>query len=414
MKDSYQEKIISKSSTKFIPGQKMASAPSGKAKELSATEPQVIGNNKYRIVVESFFHCRLTGIKFHVKTKTEIEYSLEYGNDYMNLIRDNGYELLGPIFNVQVISGKVATVYLPHYVCLENFEGDRNLIKFGDLKDGKVKLKTPTRTESSHLVLENPSFSCVAPVGEQSLIFWKRKPFPFNGKVLLYFRVVCPEKEEFMEYRIHLFLIPTDKPDLERLDYLKSTHGFKRIDKPSQAKNVFTNKDYIIKGKPSQNILPQTLQFPINTEIEHCPYTEINTTKQAILKNGEQLIFTVETEESLQQEPVWKGLMTRADIEELAAKEIQRGDFSEHFVIKHRIALVQRVTSINPVLDDLKGQKLLTKEHYDTIRKEATPQDKMRELFRSVEGWGHADKETLHKILLCHNEPIIRQIEKGN
>ncbi|CAN2390187.1 LRR and PYD domains-containing protein 1-like, partial [Pristimantis euphronides] len=167
----------------------------------------------FRVEVESKFHCKETGIKFVVESKTTIEYSLEYESDYVTWVQDNGYELLGPIFNVQVRSGQVSAVHLPHYVQLEGIK-DKSMIKIGHFKDKKVTLKIPTKIEPNYVLLKDPSFSCIAVVGEHSTSIWrKKKPTPFHGKVRLYFRVLCAEMEE-MEYRIHLYLLPADVPQL--------------------------------------------------------------------------------------------------------------------------------------------------------------------------------------------------------
>ncbi|CAN2390188.1 LRR and PYD domains-containing protein 1-like, partial [Pristimantis euphronides] len=213
MKDSYGETVVSKSSGELIAGPRMASTLSAKAMEPSGSGSQDISSKKYRVEVESKFHCKETGIKFVVESKTTIEYSLEYESDYVTWVQDNGYELLGPIFNVQVRSGQVSAVHLPHYVQLEGIK-DKSMIKIGHFKDKKVTLKIPTKIEPNYVLLKDPSFSCIAVVGEHSTSIWrKKKPTPFHGKVRLYFRVLCAEMEE-MEYRIHLYLLPADVPQL--------------------------------------------------------------------------------------------------------------------------------------------------------------------------------------------------------
>lgn len=409
MREPNTETVNNISSTKIIAGRKMASGLSAKAKEPTDLEPQYVSDKKYRVEVESDFRCQETGIKFEVTSPTIIEYSLEYGRDYMTLIQENKYELLGPIFNVQVKSGRVSAVYLPHYVCLEGFRGDKSMIKFGHFKDGKVTLKTPSRLEPSYVVLENPTFSCVAAVGGHSV--WRRRPYPFNGQVLVYFRVVCAEDDDFMEYRIHLYLIPTDRPHLGKLNEMKRVDGFKRIDKPALTSNVYTNINYIINGKPRPDIYPQTLQFTVHKEIENCPYTEIN-----ISKDKEQISLYVETEreESSPSEPVWRGRLTRADIKELSAQAARTGVSPKQFVDEHRSDLIQKVINIMPVLDDLKKKGLLTQENYNNVTSKSTSQDKMRELLMYVQQWSPEDKNTFYEVVKKHNKPIIKEIEKEN
>ncbi|XP_073504912.1 NACHT, LRR and PYD domains-containing protein 1b allele 3-like isoform X2 [Phyllobates terribilis] len=414
MKEPYRETIVSTSSTKFIAGQKMAARPPVKVTELSGLAPQIISHNRYRIElnvhagVKSIFYCPETGIKIEVENKTILEYSLEYrdehGNDYSSLIQEHGCELLGPIFNVQVISGEVSAVYLPHYVCLDGFR-DKSVIKFGHLKDGKVFLQIPSRVDPSYVVLDQPTFSCVAPIGEYVTSIWRRKkPYPFNGKVVLYARVLCADNEKLKEFRIHLYLIPTDRHRLEKLDDWKELQGFKNINKPGAINNVFTKTNYIINGKPTSNIWPETLQFTTHKEIEEYAFSEIN-----ISHSAEEISLKVKTEKSPDSEPLWKGLLTR-DIEELSGQAAQRADPPDHVIDRHRVALIQKIRHIEPVLDDLKRQNLLSEEACGKVTSKGTSQDKMREIFRSVDSWGWKDKDKFYQVLKMHDKPIIKEI----
>ncbi|XP_044160547.1 apoptosis-associated speck-like protein containing a CARD [Bufo gargarizans] len=82
----------------------------------------------------------------------------------------------------------------------------------------------------------------------------------------------------------------------------------------------------------------------------------------------------------------------------------------EHFVDRHRAALISRVVLVAPIIDDLYG-RLLTREAYETVRSRATSSEQMRELFRNVESWGNEDKDQFLKSLRKHNSPLIRDLE---
>ncbi|XP_073403539.1 NACHT, LRR and PYD domains-containing protein 1b allele 3-like [Dendrobates tinctorius] len=410
MKETYQETTVSTSSTKLIAGQKMAAGPPVKVTELSGLAAQVIGHNRYRIElnvvagVKSIFYCQETGIKFEVENETILEYSLEYGDEFFSLIQGHGYELLGPIFNVQVISGDVSAVHLPHYVCLDGFR-DKAMIKIGHLKGGNVSLRIPSRIDPCCVVLEHPSFSCVAPIGEYVTSIWRRKrPYPFNGKIVLYARVLCADNDKLKEFRIHLYLIPADRHRLETLDDLKEHQGFKNINKPGAINNVLTKTNYIISGKPASNIWPKILQFTIHKEIEDYPFSEIN-----ISHSAEEISLNVKTDKSLDSELLWKGLLTRADIEELSGEAAQR-DSAEHFIDKHRTDLIQKVKHIEPVLDELRKQNLLSEEACSIVTSKKTSQEKMREIFMSVDGWSWRDKDKFYQAVKLHNKPTIKEI----
>ncbi|KAM3917807.1 apoptosis-associated speck-like protein containing a CARD [Leptodactylus fuscus] len=85
----------------------------------------------------------------------------------------------------------------------------------------------------------------------------------------------------------------------------------------------------------------------------------------------------------------------------------------EHFVDRHRPALITRVVLVDPILDDLLQDTLLTPEAYDMIRSKSPSTNKMRELYRFVRSWGNKDKDRLLGSLKKNNMPLIRDLQ-GN
>ncbi|XP_073502338.1 apoptosis-associated speck-like protein containing a CARD [Phyllobates terribilis] len=85
----------------------------------------------------------------------------------------------------------------------------------------------------------------------------------------------------------------------------------------------------------------------------------------------------------------------------------------EHFVDRHRAALIGRVALVDPILDDLRQTRLLTGEHYDTVRSKTTSQEKMRELYRHVDSWGPTDKDGFLQSLRTHNLPLVGDLERN-
>ncbi|XP_040212044.1 apoptosis-associated speck-like protein containing a CARD [Rana temporaria] len=87
---------------------------------------------------------------------------------------------------------------------------------------------------------------------------------------------------------------------------------------------------------------------------------------------------------------------------------------SKHFVDRHREALISRMYAVDGVLDGLLQANLLDDEHYDRVRCQNTSQDKMRELYTYIRGWGNKDKDTLFNILLNKNRPLIQDLLSPN
>lgn len=85
---------------------------------------------------------------------------------------------------------------------------------------------------------------------------------------------------------------------------------------------------------------------------------------------------------------------------------------AQHFVDRHRQALIQRVTEVNGVLDALYG-KVLSEEQYNRVRAESTNQEKMRTLFSFTPAWNLTCKDLLLQALRDTQPYLVAELEKN-
>ncbi|XP_037532470.1 apoptosis-associated speck-like protein containing a CARD [Nematolebias whitei] len=85
----------------------------------------------------------------------------------------------------------------------------------------------------------------------------------------------------------------------------------------------------------------------------------------------------------------------------------------EHFVDKHRDQLIQRVSNVSAILDQLLKEKVITDEIYDDIRSKPTSVAKMREIYTGPMKGGKCCKDVLYKILK-NLEPFLIADLEGN
>ncbi|XP_076593591.1 apoptosis-associated speck-like protein containing a CARD isoform X2 [Chaetodon auriga] len=78
----------------------------------------------------------------------------------------------------------------------------------------------------------------------------------------------------------------------------------------------------------------------------------------------------------------------------------------EHFVDKHRVQLIKRVSNIAPILDGLLDKKIIDQGRYDEIRALPVSGAKMRELYCTCLKASTACKDIFYK-LLEENEPYL-------
>ncbi|XP_075034985.1 uncharacterized protein LOC142097223 [Mixophyes fleayi] len=400
----------------------------GKVKDSSYVITPSITGSTYRLELNSpgLFCCSETGIKFQVSCQVTIEYELDSWGNYVTLIQNQtkGYEIIGPLFNIKsnIEPGAVSAVYLPHCLCLKGFERDQSWIKCFHMKDENTVLETPTRIEPYYVVLEHPTFSCVGVL----MYHWNLlqddiiKHIPFHGKVLLYCKIIWMNNPEYKEYRIHLYLTPSYISMEKAVNKHETLYGYQRMNKPPQTDCVYTKKKYIVRGPQSACVVPKMLLFHCSYPSEPYPFTEIITDGNDINTNIDLYVLPEENDIS-----VWEAKLTKGDINHLASptpgptnKEVT--DVSSavtepvnHFVDIHRPHLIRMISMVDPVLDDLLDQGLLTDEQNDTVLSKPTSQEKMRELYCHIRSWGNNDKDKFYQALSCHNYPVIKRLETG-
>lgn len=80
---------------------------------------------------------------------------------------------------------------------------------------------------------------------------------------------------------------------------------------------------------------------------------------------------------------------------------------------KYRDQLIQRVTNVSAILDQLLKEKVITNEIYDDIRSHPTSTAKMREIYTGPMKGGKCCKDILYKILKNLEQFLIADLE-GN
>ncbi|XP_060906009.1 apoptosis-associated speck-like protein containing a CARD isoform X1 [Labrus mixtus] len=86
----------------------------------------------------------------------------------------------------------------------------------------------------------------------------------------------------------------------------------------------------------------------------------------------------------------------------------------KHFVDKHRIQLIERVSHMEPILDRLLEKGVLQEEAYNKIRALPTSQQKMRELYSGCLKAGAASKAIFYDILLKFEEFLIDDLKTNH
>uniref|UniRef100_A0A7N8X454 PYD and CARD domain containing n=1 Tax=Mastacembelus armatus TaxID=205130 RepID=A0A7N8X454_9TELE len=83
----------------------------------------------------------------------------------------------------------------------------------------------------------------------------------------------------------------------------------------------------------------------------------------------------------------------------------------KHFVDRHKVELIRRVSNIGPILDDLLDEDVIQQEVYEQIRALPTTQDKIRELYSGPLKASEACKDIFYESLQIHEKFLIDDLK---
>ncbi|XP_069032460.1 uncharacterized protein [Embiotoca jacksoni] len=89
----------------------------------------------------------------------------------------------------------------------------------------------------------------------------------------------------------------------------------------------------------------------------------------------------------------------------------QHGKKDQHFVDKHRNDLIQRVSNVGPILDELLT-KVIQQERYDAIRAVKPSQEQMREIYGVLLKAGTDAKDIFYNSLQKHEKCLLQDLQK--
>ncbi|KAG8429964.1 hypothetical protein GDO86_018740 [Hymenochirus boettgeri] len=316
---------------------------------------------------KGLFLCSQTGIQFRVESSTTIEYQFAFWGDYLGGVPQISFYTTGPVFNINIKAGLVSEVYLPHYVCLGGGYVDIGKFRIAHYKDENLVLESPMRIEPFFAVMENPSFSPVGVVLLRTLPKVFQRNIPMHGAVVMYSRYV-------RGHTIHLYLMPHD-PSIqhEGVTNKEIKNGFSLVDKSPGTRTVYSGRRYIVEGPDGAEIIPEDLKLRLDSRPELYSYSEVYLSEM--------------------KDRFFLGVICMNNKKSVWRAAIRKG--SQHFVDKHRVSLIQRVSNIDPILDDLLALNILSQEQYDTVRTQRTAQERVRELYDCVRSWGREEKDHL-------------------
>uniref|UniRef100_A0A669B1N8 CARD domain-containing protein n=1 Tax=Oreochromis niloticus TaxID=8128 RepID=A0A669B1N8_ORENI len=192
-------------------------------------------------------------------------------------------------------------------------------------------------------------------------------------------------------------LVHDSDPGLQQtMDRREESCGYKVIRKPHPEKSLKMFHRFILRADlDGAEICPQVLKLRYESRTPN--FFEV------YMKNPDR-DFQLRLTPKKELQSVWTRTVRKDEYQR--SGKVQEN----HFVDKHRVELIQRVSNIELILDELLKEKVIQQESYDRIRALQTSQEKMRELYSGPLKAGSASKDVFYQILQTHERLLVNDL----
>nr|XP_017212657.2 sterile alpha motif domain-containing protein 9 [Danio rerio]XP_021333748.1 sterile alpha motif domain-containing protein 9 [Danio rerio] len=385
--------------------------------EWDLIEPSVISDDaqiKYRVNLGSgCYECRRTGLRVECLCDVQLEYFICDWEILSDIPAIENCTPCGPLMDIAIISGELNAVYLPHFLCLG---GPPVGVRILHVEDSGVSFEKCKLTRF-HAKLLDHTFS------PKGLLMKSGRSVNYHCETLIYQTLKS-------HLTLHVYLIPSDKKMIEAVK--ENETESKAILKPGpecslQMKTWFLMRtlEKMRKSACHSEVLPEQLQLK---------YKPIKPNFFEVFVDAPKEDFYLQLMSQNQKGVVWDAKIRQADYSQStssvdarkesycsndesrdfpssseadAVEKKERLSKGADFVVTHETDLINRVTLVEPIADDMKS--LIGVEKYKIILKLETTHAQMRKLldFLSVPRL----KEKLYQSLLKHERCLVEDLE---
>ncbi|XP_047216763.1 NACHT, LRR and PYD domains-containing protein 1 homolog isoform X2 [Girardinichthys multiradiatus] len=350
------------------------------------------------------FECSVSGLRWVCKDKLGFKYQFCSWQGHMERMKTRGLRCAGPLIDITVTTGKINEVYLPHWICIDDFPSLLENFSVLHINDSGDVLEKVFQVTATHVRLTEPVFSPLAALINS--IF--RVKVACN--LLIYYKPHTP----FL--KLHVYLILQDPALQQSVHKEESSSGYEVIKKPRPDKYLRMQQGFTLSAAiDTARVQPQTLTLRYDNQDPNFYEVFIENPN----RNFDLTLLCADSKkEDKKPYPVWTCEIRRDDHPKSGPVEGSSGRATclsspdeEHFVDKHREELVQRVKNIGPILDGLLQKKVLQEEMYNTIRSLQTSESQVREIFSCLRA-GDACKNIFFSILQNKERNLIADLQK--
>nr|XP_033465968.1 NACHT, LRR and PYD domains-containing protein 12-like isoform X1 [Epinephelus lanceolatus] len=335
------------------------------------------------------FECRVSALRWVCKEKVSFKYQFCSWEELGERPSCMDYMQAGPLLDITVTAGKLEEVHLPHWVCVDQNSKMSDMFVVLHLDTCGDVLEQVSEVTSSHVKLVQPVFSPRMVMIRKIL----RLPVKLFYDVLIFMKIQDA-------LTLHVYLVPPDPALQKEVEKQQNSCGSTKILKPGPDKSMQLGSNFsLTTDKADAKIQPSTRELR----------NDGRNLFEVFIRNADS-DFTLKLES--EQYTVWTCSIYKEDYQSQSTDHKQAAS-GQHFVDRHRTALIERVYETVAILDELLDRELISKASYDAVTALKTTRDQMREIHRFVTAAGNKGKDALYEILkgMKSMRPLISELE---
>ncbi|KAK2914423.1 hypothetical protein Q8A67_002822 [Cirrhinus molitorella] len=188
--------------------------------------------------------CSETGLRWQSSSDVKLDYGLADWESSLSEDILKNYTPCGPLIVINVNSGTLEEIQLPHFVCVDSASSSDDAVQVIYVKDGTVSLEK-CELNGSHAKLLNPTTGSVGVVANPSQV-----PLKFHCETLIY-------RNRIASLNFHVYLIVKDqklKKDVE-----ENEKNNMKIVKPTPDEALTMGDSYTLNTSCGSEIKPPSL-----------------------------------------------------------------------------------------------------------------------------------------------------------
>ncbi|KAG9274613.1 sterile alpha motif domain-containing protein 9-like isoform X1 [Astyanax mexicanus] len=336
------------------------------------------------------YECLVSGLRWVCDGAVSLKYHFADWEPYREDLKRMQFEPCGPLMDITVTSGVLTEVHLPHFACLGEVVGWSSSlndeVRVLDVQDGGMLLEKCELTRF-HAKLLHPTFS------PKGLLIKTGFPLKVHCEVLIYQTLTA-------HLTLHVYLVICDQRKMQEVD--RQEKDAVKISKPAPRERLQMKSWYTIETKKGKDDFSSKIN-PESVKLRHSPikYCEI------YVKNAEDDFELHLINEK--NDRVWAAEIRADEYGQTSSSPAgkQSPQYAVQFVNTHRTALIQQVSLVTPIADDLKD--LIGNEKYSSIIACKTAQDQMRKLYSFLSG-GFRKRLRLYESLQKHEPDLVEEL----